>query len=349
MTEELLLVGPRELRLVPYEEPPLGAGEARAQAVASGVSLGTELAAYRGTSPHGSRRFDAELRLFVESDEAVYPTTLGYEWVGVVREVGDRVSRFRIGDLVHLPLPHRRTHTFVADGDLSRLSPGVVPPGLDEVTASLLETTRIALGAVHDAQIKAGDHLVVFGLGTFGLLAVQLARLSGPAWIDAVDPIEDRRRLAETLGADRTFDPTACDVGLEIKASSEQRGADVAIEFSGQYAALHQALRCVRLAGAVVAAGFYQGGAEALRLGEEWHHNRLTLVSSMTGWGSPHRDHPRWDRLRLRSTAAQLLAGGVLRTDVLVTHRFPFERAAEAYALLDNRPDEVLRLVLTYR
>jgi threonine dehydrogenase-like Zn-dependent dehydrogenase len=67
----------------------------------------------------------------------------------------------------------------------------------------------------------------------------------------------------------------------------------------------------------------------------------------MSGWGVPQRE-PGWDRRRLRATALDLIADGRLDVDAFVTHRFPFERAAEAYELIDRRPEETLRVVLTY-
>jgi threonine dehydrogenase-like Zn-dependent dehydrogenase len=189
--------------------------------------------------------------------------------------------------------------------------------------------------------------VAIFGLGVFGLLAVQFARLSGASWIGAVDPIPDRRVLAEGLGADRTFDPGATDVGLELKRSTGG-GVDVAIEFSGSYLALHQALRSARVAGTVVAAGFYAGGAgDQLHLGREFHHNRLTLLASMGGWDCPPRD-PRWPRARLRKLAAELLTNGHLLVDELLTHRIQFNRAGEAYELINANPERVLRVVLVY-
>ena len=97
-----------------------------------------------------------------------------------------------------------------------------------------------------------------------------------------------------------------------------------------------------------MAAGFYCGPAgDDLRLGEEWHHNRLTMISSMSGWGAPSR-RPGWDRRRLRAAALDLLAAGTVETDRLITHRIPLSQAAEAYALADEQPEEALRVVLTY-
>ena len=122
----------------------------------------------------------------------------------------------------------------------------------------------------------------------------------------------------------------------------------MAIELSGSYDALHEALRSVPKAALVVAGGFYQGGGMALRLGEEWHHNQLTLISSMGVWDCPHRDSPAWDRARVHATATELLAKGRLRTEGLISHRTPFQRAAEAYQLIDRRPQEAVKVVLTY-
>jgi 2-desacetyl-2-hydroxyethyl bacteriochlorophyllide A dehydrogenase len=346
MPNELVLTAPRALRIVPYDDLVLGSDAVRAEAIASGVSHGTELALYRGDSPFGGKRFDLDLRQFVEAAETeLYPMRLGYEWVGRVSEVGAGVRGIEVGDHVHLTLPHRETHT-VPIGDSAPWL--VLPKELEPEWAALLQSAAIALQALHDARLKVGDRVAIFGLGVHGLLAVQLARLSGAGWIAAVDPVARRRQLAESFGADCTLDPDSADAGREIKRAAGRGGPDVAIEFSGRYAALHEALRCVALAGTVVAAGFYVGGAGAdLRLGEEFHHNRLTLVASMSGWGAPPRE-PGWDRRRLRATALDLIADGRLAVDAFITHRVPFERAVEAYELIARRPEETLRVVLTY-
>jgi threonine dehydrogenase-like Zn-dependent dehydrogenase len=326
---------------------PLQADQVRAQAIVSGISHGTEIALYRGASPFAGKRFDLGLRVFEQdADAQAYPMRLGYEWVGRVREVGDEVRAIDVGAVVHATLPHRETQTIANAGEPAA-SWLVVPAEVTPERAALLQSATIALQAVHDARLKVGDRVAVFGLGTMGLLAVQLARLSGAAWIAAVDPIAERRDLAGAFGAAHTLDPETGDAGRGIKVAAGGDGVDVAIEFSGRYAALHEAMRSVRLAGTVVGAGFYLGGGSDLRLGEEWHHNRLTLVGSMSGWGAPHRDAG-WGRRRLRATALELLAGGRLNVDAFVTHRVPFERAADAYDLIDRRPDEALRVLLTY-
>ena len=347
MPRELLVTGPRSVELAAYEDAPPASNEVRADAIVSGISHGTELALYRGVSSFAGKRFDPDLRLFLEDDGAAsYPVRLGYEWVGEVREIGAEVDTFAVGDLLHLALPHRETQT-VAVADDPRAPWTVLPKGLDPDRATLLQSVTIALQAAHDARIALGDTTVVFGLGAFGLLAVQLVRLSGAGWIGAVDPVPRRRDLAHAFGADLVLDPSACDAGREIKVATGG-GVDVAIEFSGRYSALQDAMRSTRLAGTVVVAGFYVGApGDELRLGEEFHHNRLTLVGSMSGWGAPQR-RGGWDRLRLRATALDLLVGDELDVDALVTHRIPFAQAGSAYELIDRCPEETLRVVLTY-
>ena len=162
MPRELLLTGPRAVRLVAYDEAPLEPRQVRARGVVSGVSHGTELALYRGVSAFDRKRFDLALRLFVdEPEQDAYPMRLGYEWIGVVQDAGDGVHGVQVGDRLHLSLPHRETQTAEIADD-ARAPWTVLPSGLSPERATLLQSTTIALQAVHDARLKAGDRTVVF-------------------------------------------------------------------------------------------------------------------------------------------------------------------------------------------
>lgn len=347
MPLELLLKGKQSISLETYEELPLMPDEVRARGLLSAISHGTELSLYLGSSPFHDKRFDTERRLFVAVDDhATYPARLGYEWVGLVEEIGSNVEGYQKGDLVHLPLPHRQTQTY-KPAEFSRLGvTGPLPDGLAPEEACFLASTSIALQAIHDAHIKIGDHVAVFGLGVLGLLSVQLARLSGATRIDGIDPIAGRRHLAQQLGATRLINSREIDVGLAMREDGP--GADVAIEFSGSYEALHQAIRSVRMGGSVVAAGFYQGGCEELRLGEEWLHNRISMVASSRGWGNTHRDFPRWDRARLRATSISLLRSGQLEVTSFISHRIPFTKVSNAYELIEDGTSNPLKILLIY-
>jgi 2-desacetyl-2-hydroxyethyl bacteriochlorophyllide A dehydrogenase len=352
VARSLVLEGPRNVRLRAEDPLPLGPRDVRLRALLSGISHGTELNLYRGTSAFAERVFDPELRAFVRPDppRPVYPAPLGYELVGVVEEAGAAVDEVAVGDLVHAGVPHGEATVLDVDASLRSTYPLVrLPAGATAERWLYLSLAGVALGALHDARVKLGDHVAVSGLGAIGLLVVQLARLAGAARVVAVDPVAARRELALRHGADEALDPRDAPdgAGVAIKRMTG-RGVDVAIETSGATAALHDAMAACGLGGRVVAVGFYQGGAPELRLGEEWHHNRLELVSSMGAWGAPHRDQPAWDRRRVTRTAVDLLASGRLQVDRLPLRRFPFDQAVEAYRWLDEHPDEAIKVALTY-
>lgn len=350
MPTELILTAPRQLEFAELPDTPLAPDQVRAQAILSGISHGTELNLYSGSSPFKDKFFDPDLRLFLDkpAGEVEEVGRIGYEWVGRVTEIGASVTNFKAGDLVHLPFHHAQMHTFTAgEGTMiGGISP--LPPGLEPDKAIFLALAGVALQAMHDAHIKVGDRVAIFGLGAIGLLALQIARLNGAIWVDAIDPLPARRALAQSYGADRTHDPGAGDVAYAIKSASPERGADVAIELSGHYTALNEAIRSVRMGGVVVAAGFYRGGGTPLQLGHEWHHNRVTMVSSMGVWGNAHRDHPLWNRARVHDMAADLLASGKLRVDGMITQRILFRDAPQAYRLIEEKPQDVIKVVLEY-
>jgi len=82
-----------------------------------------------------------------------------------------------------------------------------------------------------------------------------------------------------------------------------------------------------------VALGFYQGEARGVFLGEEFHHNRIRVVSSQIGGIQPALS-ARWNAARLVRTVMELQRDGRLRLRELITHRVPFRRAGEVYRLL---------------
>jgi threonine dehydrogenase-like Zn-dependent dehydrogenase len=354
MTARVLTVdGPRRLRFSAGDaDRPLRPGEVRLRSVLSGVSHGTEMNLYRGASPFDSRTFDPDLRAFVPANGTpdTDPRTIGYEMVSRVEEVAPNVDHVAVDDLVHTGTPHQ-DRTVVSLPEMRRFGyPLVVlPPNADPRPALFVSLGSVALQAIHDARIKVGDAVAVSGLGAIGLLVVQLAIRNGAERVIALDPVPARRELAASLGATDVLDPTGEPaVGALVKRTNGGRGVDTAIETAGVAAALHGAIGSVTVGGRIVSVGFYQGDAVGLRLGEEWHHNRPTMVSSMGVWGCPHRDYPAWDRSRLTDTVVRLLYGGALATAPLISVIVPFEEAIEAYRAIDNDPAGTLKVGLAY-
>jgi 2-desacetyl-2-hydroxyethyl bacteriochlorophyllide A dehydrogenase len=349
----LVLDGPRALRLSDHPSRPLKAGEVRLRARLSGISHGTELNLYRGTSAFTDKVFDRGLRAFVAPHAgtvSTYPVTLGYEMISAVVEVGPDVADVQVGDLVHTGTPHQEeTHLDLATS-LTTTYPLVRLPTEDRLErAVFISLAAVALQAVHDAQLKLGDAVSVHGLGAIGLLAIQMCALEGIQNVLAVDPDPRRRDLAKRLGATHVLDPAGNPpIGLRIRELNSGRGVDVAIEVSGSDRGLQGALSAAGLGGTVVAAGFYQGGAANLRLGEEFHHNRLSLIASVGAWGAPHRSAPLWDRRRMMDTAVRLLYTDRVSVAGLLERTFRFEDAPAAYAWLDEQPNGAVKVALEY-
>ncbi|WP_219416765.1 zinc-dependent alcohol dehydrogenase [Pseudonocardia nigra] len=204
----------------------------------------------------------------------------------------------------------------------------------------------IALGAVLSADLHVGERVAVFGQGVLGLLTTQLATLNG-ADVTAVDILAGRLALAQKWAA-HTVDAQAGDPAEAVRKHTGATGADVAIEISGSYPALHEALRTVGIGGRVVAAGFYQGEGIGLRLGEEFHLNRVHIVASQIG-GVPAALQSRWTVERLHKVFVDLVQAGRVDVAPLVTDVVPATDVAAAFHLLDERPQDALQVVLDFR
>jgi len=95
----------------------------------------------------------------------------------------------------------------------------------------------------------------------------------------------------------------------------------------------------------VVAMSWYQGGAPNLFLGDEFHHNRITIKCSQAGSTDPALSN-RWNDQRRINTVLKLL--NILKLKELISHRFDFSEIASAYELIDQHPEEVLQVIVEY-
>ncbi|RAP73653.1 zinc-dependent alcohol dehydrogenase [Paenibacillus montanisoli] len=338
---------PKEVAFVEIEEQQLAANEVRLSTLYSGISAGTQLTAYRGINPFVKKQFDGDRRLFLDRTEeapSLYPVRgcWGYEEVGVVSELGSAVSGLKEGDVVYGTWGHKSTHVVTESFARDHL----LPEGLDPLAGIYSQMGAIALNAILDADIHVGETVAVFGQGVPGQLVAQLARLNG-AEVVAIDLDDYRLGFSKRLGAAHTINSREADAASQIKALTGDRGADIAIEISGASGALHEAIRSVAYNGRVVTAGFYQGGAKDLFLGEEFHHNRIQLIGSQIS-GINLQLTNRWDRLRMERTVMELALSGKLKLTELVTHRVPFEQAAEAYRMLDANAEPSLQVALQF-
>ncbi|HEV2569554.1 zinc-binding dehydrogenase [Sphingomonas sp.] len=338
----LILKAPRALAFEPLDLPQLGRGEVLIRTLYSGISAGTELSQYRGTNPFMHRRFDEALRLFMADQNPSWPYPvrhLGYEEVGEIVETS--VADLPVGARVYGTWNHR-TH-FVAPADYARER--LMPKGADPRIGIFSHIGAVALNGVHDANIRIGDLVAVFGLGVPGQIVVQAAAQSG-AQVIALDPDPLRRETAVKLGAWMGMEPEGA--AERIKEMTGGKGADSCIEVSGAAPALAEAIRAAAYASRVVAMGFFQGELSGVRLGEEFHHNRIQLICSQISGVAPEASH-RWSKPRLWRTAIELQHRGVLDLMPLITHEAKFEDAPAMFERLDKGEAGMLQAVLSFQ
>jgi len=264
-----------------------------------------------------------------------YPVTIGHEWSGVVEAVGAGVDRVAVGDrcVVEGIVPcgscascrAGATNTcevydeigFTREGGASDqvLAPARLAHRLaDEVrleAAALVEPTSVVLRALEKVSPPEGARVVVIGDGTIALLATHLVRLWSPADVTVVGRRSDQAELAVQAGATRfTVD------------DGEARDADLAIEAAGSVDAVATAVRAARRGGTVALLGLPPTGRTVELPADLLVNNDLTLAASFSYTATA------WSRV------VGLLNDGRISPGSIVTHRFPLDEHARAFAEL---------------
>lgn len=322
----------RQAELLDEEvKKPVGT-EVTVRAIASLVSAGTEMLVYRGELPA-----EDDLGLETCAGNFGFPVKYAYQVVGEVVEAGPD-ARFKPGQMVFTRHPHQDRFTMRSDTWL--IAP--VPDGLAPERAVFVNLLEVALNCQLDVPTRVGDCVVVYGQGVVGSLVAQLARRTAGRLI-VVDPIAVRRKSALAWGADAACEPA--EAPKVIANLTDGRGADITIEATGAPRALQAAIVATGQEGTVAVLSFFGTRQVPLVLSPEFHYRRLRMISSqVSSLGSGLQ--PRWSRERRNAAAFDLL-----RSDWLVTpvsHELPFERAPEAYAILDKTPQDAMGIVLRY-
>src|ERR671922_2618608 len=335
---------PGEVRLEERPEPELAErDDAIVRVEAAGV-CGSDLHIYHG-------------RVSIEEG-----FTLGHEFVGTVVAAGDGVTQVAEGDRVlgcfcsacgncffcrrgdfhkcdeGRVFGHGKTLGSLQGAQAERvlvphanLTLRRVPEGMPDDTALFAgDVMGTGWHAVDQAGLRPGDSAAVLGLGPVGLCAVQAARAAGAAHVIAVDSVEDRLRMAESFGA-QPVHLTEDDPRGAVKAATEGRGVDVAVDAVGHPDALDLAARLTRKAGTVSAGGVYPPRVQ-VHMGVVW----IKALTVRTGHANVigHVDR-----------VLAMMAAGVLDPDPLVTHHMPLADAAEAYAVYERH--EALKIVMS--
>ena len=322
-----------------------GEGEVRVRAERSAVSPGTELLVYRGEVPTGMAA-DATIEALSAGFE--FPLRYGYAVVGRVTATGPGVDPEWADRRVLAFNPHEsRFCAPVADVV-------AVPDDCSATAATFLPNVETGVNLVQDGAPRLGERAAVFGQGVVGLLTTALLADCPLAELVTVDRHAARRERSLALGADAALDPDeAADTGGDVDVGSRLRdrfggeidGADLTYEVSGDPAALDAAIAATGYDGRVLVGSWYGTKPAELDLGGRFHRSRVSIESSQVStvdpdlrgrWSKERRLAVAWDRLR------------DVEPERFVTHEFDVSEAGEAYALLDEKPEEALGVTFRY-
>ena len=278
------------------------------------------------------------------------PLPLGYCNVGVVAEVGRGVEGFKPGDRV----VSNGTHADVVK--IPRNLCASIPDAVDDESAVFTVMASIGLQGIRLAQPTLGEAFVVTGVGLIGLLTVQLLRAHG-CRVLAVDFDDHKLALARRFGADicnpgKGGDPVAA--GMAV---SRGEGVDGVIitAFTKSNDPVSQAARMCRKRGRIILVGVT--GLELSRT--DFYEKELSFQVSCsygpgrydTNYEEQGQDYPygfvRWTEQRNFEAVLDMMASGQLDVKPLITQRFVFESARDAYQML-TEDKSALGILLQY-
>ncbi len=315
-------------------------GQLLVQTLVSAISPGTEMLVYRGQMPT-----DIPLDATISALDGAfaYPLRYGYAAVGRVIAYGRGVDAGWQNRLVFAFHPHE-SHFLAAPKDVLPVPDGVAPE-----TAVFLPNMETAVSFVMDGSPVIGERVVVFGQGIVGLLTTTLLSQLPLARLVTLDRYPLRRQWSSRLGAHLSLDPAESAAQAQLHTELQQAGvftgADLAYELSGHPAALDQAIAAVGFGGRLVIGSWYGSKPVNVQLGGHFHRSHMQVISSQVSHLAP-RWHGRWTSARRLQVAWEQLAH--CRATDLITHRFPIASAAEAYDLIDQRPDQTIQVLFSY-
>jgi 2-desacetyl-2-hydroxyethyl bacteriochlorophyllide A dehydrogenase len=326
--QTIIIPKPHEIQLVEREQPEPGPGEVRIKVMASGI-CGTDVHIYRGEYL------------------GAYPVIPGHEFSGEVMAVGERITRFQVGDRVAVE-PNiacdNCTHCLNNRQNfcLNWQAIGVTLPGgmAQYVTApekavfsigdlpfeqgAFMEPLSCVLHGIERARLNLGDQVAILGAGPIGNLLLQVSRLQGAAHITVLENNPGRAELARQMGAGQVLD-RADDLPPDA--------FDVIIDATGVIPLMSRAIDFVRPGGTILLFGVPPSGKmmeiEAFTIFQKG----LTFLSSFTS-------------VRNSYQAVNLLRSGKVNVEPLISHRLPLNKMSEAIDMIERHDPSVKKVMM---
>jgi L-iditol 2-dehydrogenase len=294
----------------------------------------------------------------IGSQVVKYPFIVGHECSAVVEKIGRSVTRVRVGDRVAVEpaiscwtcdqclqgRPHTcRNLRFLgcpgqANGCLSEfiVMPEdccyPIPPSMTFEQAAISEPLSIGVYAVTLAEIMPGARIGILGSGPIGLSVLLAAREAGATAVYMTDRRDARIRVALSAGATWAGNPDREDVVGAI-VSAEPLLLDVVVECCGRQEAVDQAVTLLKPGGKLMMVGIPEA-------------DRISLPIDMARRKEISFQNVRRQNHCLQS-ALNLIANNRVNVDFMVTHRFPFSETKEAFALVHEYRDGVVKAMVS--
>jgi L-iditol 2-dehydrogenase len=291
----------------------------------------------------------------IGSQVVTYPFMVGHEFAGTVTAVGTGVSRVKPGDRVAVDpaMPcftcdqclSGRTHTcrkllFLgcpgqAEGCLCdwivmpETSCFSVPADLSDEDAALVEPISIGCYAARLAGSLAGCRVAILGCGPIGLSVLLAARQAGVAHISASDPLVYRHALAGRIGASWTGAPAALD-----NQAGAHADMDVVFECCGRQEAMDQAIILLKPGGKLVLIGIPEFDRASFAI--DLLRRKEICIQNVRRQNE------------CVEAAIALCRQYRSETRALITHRFPAERTVEAFNLVADYRDGVVKAMVSF-
>ncbi len=229
--------GKAEIQTEQIDTTELKPNEAIIDTSTSLISAGTELS-----------------RVFAIKEGFSYPVRPGYSSIGTVVKKGEGLEDLKIGDKVFYTGRHASVNRFSRSDKTQGPKIFKIPEDMDDSEASLICLGLVAMNGVNATDIKLGDTLAVFGLGTIGMMAALLYQELG-ARVIAVDPVVSRCQLAKDLGIKEVLDCAADQQVEQLKKMTNGRGVDIGVDVTGVSQAIENVILATGLHGQVVLLG----------------------------------------------------------------------------------------------
>ena len=335
------IVEPNKLQIVDLEKPQIDKeNNVLVRMVAAGI-CGSDVGIYHGTNA-----------------AATYPRIIGHENVGIVEEIGDGVTRVKVGDRVIIDQVTACGHCYACRkgrpnvcGNLKvrgvHIDGGyreymavpdrdcyLVPEILSDEEAVMIEPTTIAVQCCSRAELESEDTVMIIGSGALGSSILRIVKLYNPKAIIVTDIDDAKLEEAKKNGATYTINSLKEDVPTKAHELTDGYGPTVTIDAACVKGSLLTALQATGNAGRVITMGFSVAPTEV---------NQFVITSKeLDVRGSRLQNRKFQDVIDLVNEGKVDLRGSI-------SHTWNFEDAQAAFDFVDSRDPSYRKGVLTFK